>query len=105
MMQHGIHSTFDTHSALSMDHYERHSGSFNVIHCHHSQCPNCLARCSYNYLPAHYHCHTTFHRRHLIWSRYFSGLQVPTMPPPPPLDPDPPSGAKIISIPGPDLDD
>ena len=32
MMQHGIHSTFDPHSALSMDHHECHSGSFNVIH-------------------------------------------------------------------------
>ena len=31
MMQHGIHSTFDTHSALSMDHHECHSGSFTVI--------------------------------------------------------------------------
>ena len=37
LMQHGIHSTFDTHSALCMEHFECHSGSFNVIHCHHSQ--------------------------------------------------------------------
>ena len=55
--------------------------------------------------------HKTFHRRHLIWSQYFSGLHLPTMAlynfcdqsqkmsPPPPPDPDPPSGAKIISIP------
>ena len=28
MVQHGIHSTFDTHSALCMDQYECHSGSF-----------------------------------------------------------------------------
>ena len=27
-MQHRIHSTFDTHSALCMDHYKCHSGSF-----------------------------------------------------------------------------
>ena len=37
MMQHGIHSTFDTHSALCMDHYECHSESFNVIHYHPSR--------------------------------------------------------------------
>ena len=37
LMQHGIHRTFDTHSALCMEHFECHSGSFNVIHCHHSQ--------------------------------------------------------------------
>ena len=43
-MQHGIHSTFDTHSALCMDHYECHSGSVNVIHYHHSRLQNCLAR-------------------------------------------------------------
>ena len=30
-MQHGIHSTFDTHSALCMDHYRCHLGSFQ---CH-----------------------------------------------------------------------
>ena len=31
MMQHGIHSTLDTHSALRMDHHQCHSGSFIVI--------------------------------------------------------------------------
>ena len=60
-MQHRIHSTFDTHSALCMDHYECHSRSFNVIHCHHSQSQNCLARCSYDYLTSHYHCHYRCH--------------------------------------------
>ena len=37
VMQHGIHSTFDTHSAVCMEHFKCHSASFNVIHCHHSQ--------------------------------------------------------------------
>ena len=37
LMQHGIHSTFDTHSALCMERFECQPGSFNVIHCHHSQ--------------------------------------------------------------------
>ena len=31
--------------------------SFRVIHCHHFQSQNCLARCSYDYLTSHYHCH------------------------------------------------
>ena len=29
--------TFDTHSAPCMEHFACHSGSYNVIHCHHSQ--------------------------------------------------------------------
>ena len=37
VMQHVIHSTFDTHSALSMDHHKCHPGLFSVIHCHHFQ--------------------------------------------------------------------
>ena len=66
MMQHGIHSTFDTHSALCMDHYECHSWSFNVIQGHSMSFivitpGHCLARCIYDYLTSHYHCH---HRCH-----------------------------------------
>ena len=54
MMQHGIHSTFDTHNALCMDHYKCRSGSFNVIHCHHSQSQNCLARCRVTFFVTKY---------------------------------------------------
>ena len=63
MMQHGIHNTIDTQSALCMDHCECHSGAFNVIHCHHSKSKKGLARCSYDYLTSHYHGHYPCHNR------------------------------------------
>ena len=51
----GCNNTYDRHRALWMP------MSFNVIHCHHSQCQSCLARCSYHYLTCHSHCHYCCH--------------------------------------------